>query len=669
METQSEPGGLHENSLLLVMGDHGQTLNGDHGGGTAEEVETAMFAMSTKKPTPYLPLEVDNSYCRSNVEGKNLCISSIQQLDFSVTVAALFGIPFPFGSLGKINPELHALATAVRNLGSSDSVNAQNRSETEDWMEIYANSLCINSWQVKRYIDVYSGSSVIGFSDNDLKDISDLYEEANKIQYHASHSSLSKSKLKIDAYSKFLTTVAGIARSKWTEFNLTMMITGFSIMLASIFGHIFLIKWLVKDGLRFSSCSSPVVSFEMIFAYIVVFIRSCSFLSNSFILEEGKVGSFLLATTAILQLRYALMKKKMILEAILFILLIPIVSFGIQLGQFKQAVNSLFLKVSDSWMLGINSESYIWINTVEVLPILVLIILACLLFKGICQRSFIGSLSWSLIGTIFSYMLIAMYWASDSHLLSQHAAFGVIRGNVIPRVVYTVSLLQVLFLAIIHLFGTEKTTVWKEKLVGKALAMLCSWSSTVILLSGKQGSIVALASVLGGWCIIKLMSIEGDPKNGMAVTASYSSHTIRWNLLAVCLFFCTGHWCAFDGLRYASAFIGFDEFNLIRQAVLLTIETFGFSHILPIIGLPFLVAYQHRAADKGTEGHVLQLCLVYLIYGLTIVIGVTFTILCVIIQRRHLMVWGLFAPKFVFDVVALFLSDLFICLASFYYIV
>ena len=38
LESQSGPGGLHENTFLLVMGDHGQTINGDHGGGTAEEV-------------------------------------------------------------------------------------------------------------------------------------------------------------------------------------------------------------------------------------------------------------------------------------------------------------------------------------------------------------------------------------------------------------------------------------------------------------------------------------------------------------------------------------------------------------------------------------------------------------------------------------------------------
>lgn len=38
LDNQSGLGGLHENTFLLVMGDHGQTINGDHGGGSAEEV-------------------------------------------------------------------------------------------------------------------------------------------------------------------------------------------------------------------------------------------------------------------------------------------------------------------------------------------------------------------------------------------------------------------------------------------------------------------------------------------------------------------------------------------------------------------------------------------------------------------------------------------------------
>ena len=83
-----------------------------------------------------------------------------------------------------------------------------------------------------------------------------------------------------------------------------------------------------------------------------------------------------------------------------------------------------------------------------------------------------------------------------------------------------------------------------------------------------------------------------------------------------------------------------------------------------------------------------------MMYGLIMATTVTATILCVAIQRRHLMVqlsfhgnfvsvdtnltildtpffslqvWGLFAPKFVFDVVGLILTDVLIFLASVYY--
>lgn len=97
LENQSGPGNLHENTLLLVMGDHGQTLNGDHGGGSAEEVETAIFAMSFKKPLSSVPPEFDSCSCQVDLDGKNVCISSMQQLDFAVTVSALLGIPFPYG--------------------------------------------------------------------------------------------------------------------------------------------------------------------------------------------------------------------------------------------------------------------------------------------------------------------------------------------------------------------------------------------------------------------------------------------------------------------------------------------------------------------------------------------------------------------------------------------
>ncbi|GAX80110.1 hypothetical protein CEUSTIGMA_g7548.t1, partial [Chlamydomonas eustigma] len=45
----SGPGGLYEHSLLLVLGDHGQTLSGDHGGGSTEETDTLLLAFNMGK--------------------------------------------------------------------------------------------------------------------------------------------------------------------------------------------------------------------------------------------------------------------------------------------------------------------------------------------------------------------------------------------------------------------------------------------------------------------------------------------------------------------------------------------------------------------------------------------------------------------------------------------
>lgn len=44
--SRAGPGEAHEHTLLLVFGDHGQTLTGDHGGGAPEEVDSALFALN-----------------------------------------------------------------------------------------------------------------------------------------------------------------------------------------------------------------------------------------------------------------------------------------------------------------------------------------------------------------------------------------------------------------------------------------------------------------------------------------------------------------------------------------------------------------------------------------------------------------------------------------------
>lgn len=60
----------------------------------------------------------------------------------------------------------------------------------------------------------------------------------------------------------------------------------------------------------------------------------------------------------------------------------------------------------------------------------------------------------------------------------------------------------------------------------------------------------------------------------------------------------------YDSSLILDSFFKFDEFNLIRQAILLTIDAFGVSLILPILGLPLLVVlqYPYSQATGRTQG-------------------------------------------------------------------
>ncbi|CAH8358684.1 unnamed protein product [Eruca vesicaria subsp. sativa] len=673
LESQAGPGGVHENTMLIVMGDHGQTLNGDHGGGTAEEVETTMFAMSTKKHTTSVPPEFDTSTCKQDPDGKQICVSSIEQLDFAATLSALLGISFPFGSIGHVNPELYALGSSSLNLDNIELENFGSQPAVQEWMKSYVNVLCVNAWQVKRYIDVYSNSSVVGFSSDDMSRISDLYSAA---EHHWSKSikhilmdndgnedSINTSALKaqITAYLSFFSSVAELARSKWTEFNLTLMITGFGMLVISLI----LQSLAIFRGDKPFAVDSGLSTGAALTIFIVL-IRACSFLSNSYILEEGKVANFLLATTGLIKLRYSVMSKTMRKEAFIFLAMVSVLRVSIDIGLTKQAATSQFMSSSPTWMLGLAPDHPALTYAIEIAPILSVVVLIYVLYIAISKTPSEGIWKYVTVGSMLNYFLIALLWASESKMSGLDGLLQVIGGrNIIPQTAYAIGLLQLFLLASAHMFCAGK----EKNLASRTVALVSACSSPVILLSGKQGSMLALAYLLAGYCIMRLEGVErrikSDGHNKFSKLDPLC--VVQWSLLSICMFFASGHWCAFDGLRYGAAFVGFDEFVLIRQAILLTIETFGFSIILSVFGLPLLIPIHSQTPKaRGEKRH--QLFQMYMLYGVISATTVTATILCVTIHRRHLMVWGLFAPKFVFDVVGLILTDVLICLASFYYL-
>lgn len=186
------------------------------------------------------------------------------------------------------------------------------------------------------------------------------------------------------------------------------------------------------------------------------------------------------------------------MQAIVFLLLITILRFTIEVGLSKQAATSLFMSTHSSWLVEIDPGHPVWIYMAEIIPILALIFLAYLLYIIMARSSCHSIWKYVVLGTILCYILIAVHWASESDVLSSMLMLRGIGRNCIPRIIYAVGLGQLLLLAFSPLFHKDRDLESKMHLLIKTLAMLSSCSSTIIVLSGKQGPLIALATITGG---------------------------------------------------------------------------------------------------------------------------------------------------------------------------
>lgn len=86
---------LDDDTLLVVMGDHGMDHTGNHGGDSIDELESTIFFHSKKQNI--VNKLTDSQYDVSNL-GKSY--RSINQIDLVSTLSLLMGLPIPFNNLG-----------------------------------------------------------------------------------------------------------------------------------------------------------------------------------------------------------------------------------------------------------------------------------------------------------------------------------------------------------------------------------------------------------------------------------------------------------------------------------------------------------------------------------------------------------------------------------------
>lgn len=212
---------LDDDTLLVVMGDHGMDLKGDHGGESNDEVEAALWMYSKRGTFGRTSQEtlLPPNYARERF---------IPQIDLVPTLSLLLGMPIPFNNLGS------PIEEAFSGPSGNDMANL-----------ITVNRL--SSAQIKRYQHEYAIAR--GSVDDELESLS-LWSAAEDEWKTASKSFTSESpsvRASYNLYRQYQRHTLNVCRALWTRFDLPSMIQGVVILFCGIVLLVFYAHSLKTD--------------------------------------------------------------------------------------------------------------------------------------------------------------------------------------------------------------------------------------------------------------------------------------------------------------------------------------------------------------------------------------------------------------------------------------
>jgi hypothetical protein len=137
---------------------------------------------------------------------------------------------------------------------------------------------------------------------------------------------------------------------------------------------------------------------------------------------------------------------------------------------------------------------------------------------------------------------------------------------------------------------------------------------------------------------------------------------LTWSLLALAYFFATGHQCIFSTIDWNAAFVGFKGYVVPWSGIPLVLAEFSgpILFALSVISIPTLLLPKSPNRDDRSV-NIASLVAGWSYVGLW-VMYLLMTCTFVWWERRHLMMTAIFAPKFVFDVLFMFIAVLFVFL-------
>lgn len=697
---------LDEDTIVLVLGDHGMTETGDHGGEGPLETEAGLLIYS-KRPIfdqwQGLP-------------------RSIHQIDLVPTTAMMLGMPIPYSNLGMVIPEVFLPPLPPSKL--PPALNATGGFEgrvTLDFLNLVAN----NSEQIQKYLRAYQQYAGGDFPVTLLDDLETQLAEARALHIKAHlHGNQAELTATAFAYIHYMDLARTMCQGVWAKFDDSSINGGMIVLFATLCFNFAMAVLRTNRGshptesfvavgfagtvivamVLFGTGIELLVSFafySLIFCTLVVLcstaysrlrsvlqrpfpnlvtllssswwvqmaaalaalLHSMSLLSNSFILYEGDTLTFLLQSLLAVLFIHASRKvasqsSTMRLSEMLTTVILPFLVLGavVRVAKVFFTCRDLQVGCMDTTLTAPLSVLPRPLELSSAARFIVSCVLMCAvplcLYRCVPEACY-GYLSLPLrllgrFGLPLAGLGTCATWALEGLLQGWPGLTLPSWGRVLlPRAVCITCAVTVLA-CVVKPYRTSKAAISKvvvpsSRAVSTAVLLILIvsvWIPATLVLNdgvGLSSALMVIQAAVLLWVFVNL-DLQG----------SRWPLVIVWGLMSCQYFYCLGHTPTVTSLRFEAAFTVIDGnisgLNLIAAGIVVALNTLA-SQVLFALGLPFLVLL----GRDHTEPMSCQLLAVSLQYTAFHSLKMMVTVSAASLHRRHLMIWGVFSPRFIYE--------------------
>lgn len=668
------------------MGDHGMTADGNHGGASELEVSAALFVLATDV--------INNQNVKvSNADSHGTPFIEVSQIDIVPSIALMLGAPIPHGNLGQVIPELFLRRdhrAALEHVTSAEQFVEYLQSLPPKQQEVLLRALeelniaqHINDWQLHEYLMAYNNQTR-QFPRDSINELLQQFQRANQLFENfistdvKSDTTWSNERIAlawhvISAYRAYHRSALDMCRRLWTTFDVDTMTLGVAVMLGSCvtlalqlvnglqtfpylatftglltgtliallrhvsLGTVTFLATNYSDYLLYGSLASIAMHLVIqiwqvlragwrnihldvmtLATLVLLVLRIVALFSNSYIEAEYRVVQFLQLSMAALYLWLIQRTEGPWSRAALLAVVIKLGSFTTRVKQEEHDEDL--------------SLTYVTLLTTVFVPLIALLVLHRVLMALTLRASYAPTRSSRVYQALLYAMiaLVAGYW-TVLKLGGLESSWTV--RILFPNVVYLLSLAQITLLVLCVPFTTN--------LRAHVVALTASLTPPLLLLLGPTSAWVLL--------VLALQLVLAPPATHRPFFA-----VLFLSLTAANYFYATGHYPDFNSLQFWAPFVGYDEYHPRIGALLTVLNTWA----APLLVTAALSSIHRTAVDTNRSSSVLATVFdshasFVLIQSLVACSTMIFNHL----QRRHLMVWRIFAPKYIFEALLLLFVD------------